>query len=100
MYVRIAERKLRVVMLPKLGLCLIKCECIEVWVSALLASTQMAFTGQLHAPTTLLQGSSPSSTHGIGSNMGLKAMNAGIGEKISPAMNWTSVMNPVILLSY
>jgi len=52
---------------------------------------------ELHALTTLLQGSSLSSTHGTGSSMGLKAMNAGIGEKISPAMNWTSVMNPVIL---
>jgi len=85
----ITESKLRVVMLPKLGLCLMERDCMEVCVSALLTSTQIAFTGQLHAPTSLLQGSSPSSTHGLGSSMGLKAVNAGIGEKISPTMKWT-----------
>jgi len=54
--------------------------------------------GQLHAPTTLLQGSSPSSTHGIGSSMGLKAVNTGIGEKIS-AMHYACYepYNTVIL---
>jgi hypothetical protein len=57
-----------------------------------------ALTGQLHASTTLLQGSSPSSTHGIGNSIGLKAVNGGIGEKISPAMNWTSGIHSVILL--
>ena len=45
-------------------------------------------------------GIQPFSTLGIESSMGLKAVNAGIGEKISPAMNWTSVMKPIILLSY